>query len=264
MGASFPHVFDATFEPQTAWWIDGDPIPRSVSEIVTASTLTLTFRVTDQRLRDILRPLKPDEGKVDVLPRDDGGFSAVDRAGGGNTYTLDPPDARKPLRQATDWHVRRYEERVVAQTSADWEVEVEFTRGANRTDTPSINETAASDEWGITTRYGTIATARVDADVLGTGEDAVERFELTTRLTFDQSHVFEAALNRLGGGRIKSVPDAANIVLDETTDDAVTLTLDTPDTQSEVSDGTYIVTEWESERVTDAFQEVSVTVAAST
>jgi len=263
MGASFPLTFDAVFEPQAVWWIDGDPIPRQTSETATDRTLTLSWRVTTAKLESVLRPLKPDEGKVDTIGTDDGGYRSVDRAGGDNTYTLDPPDPRAPLRQATTtWHVNRYEEALISQAVGEWEVEIEFVRAENRTDTPSLSQSPATDEWGITTRNGTIATGRVDADVLGTGEGAVERFEIETRLTFEQAHVFEAALARLGAARIRTIPDAPNVAVDDSTTDAATVTLDTPDSQTVVSDGDYLVTDWDSERITDAYQRVSMTVAA--
>lgn len=262
MGASFPLVFDATFDPPALWSIGGYSLSRVTDETVTSQTLTLRWRVTTDDLETIVRPLKSDEGKVDIIGTDDGGFVAVDRANGSNTYTLDPPAPRKPLRKDTTWHVNRYEEDLVSQEVGEWTVEIEFLRGVDRTDTPSLSQTVATDEWGITTRYGTIATDRVDADVIGTGDGGVKRIEITTRLTFDQAHVFESALARLGAARVRDIPDAPNEAVDDTSNNVATVTLDTPDSQTVVGDGTYIVTEWDSTRLTDAYQSVSVTLAA--
>lgn len=250
------------------WSIDGTDISRQIAESATPRGVSLTFRVTTAVLESDLRPLKSDEGKVDVLGTDDGGFVAIDRANGGNTYQLDPPESRKPLRQPGAYHVRRYEESLVSQDVGEWEVEVEFVYGENRTDEPAISQTPGAEEWGITTRYGTIATDTntansVDATVVGTGEGGVKRFELRARLTFEQARVFEAALNRLGAGRVRQVPDAPNVAVDDSADDAATVTLDTPDSQTVVSDGDYVVTEWESERLSDAFQRVTFTVAST-
>ncbi|AFH22467.1 hypothetical protein OSG_eHP27_00075 [environmental Halophage eHP-27] len=256
------------FTPQTAqigtesWSIDGVGIGANQSERVTPTTITLTQRVTTDRLENALRPLKSDEGKVNTLAQDDGGFVAVDRANGGNTFRLVPPVSRTPLRENTDVHVRRYEEDLVSQDLGEWTVGLELTRDATRDDTTSASDTAASDEWGLTTRYGTLATSRVDAEFLGTGEDGVEQFELTARLTFDQAHVFETALNRLGGGRVRGIPDETNVAVDDTTDDAATLTVDAPDGQTVVDDGDYLVREWESTEINTAFQSVTVTIAA--
>jgi hypothetical protein len=276
MGASFPLTFDATFEPQTAWWIDQQAVPVATDEVATHRTLTLTFRVTSRILTDVLRPLKSDQGKVDVLPSDDGGFTAVDRADGSNTYQLDPPDRRKPLRQAETYHVNRYEEELISQTVDEWTVEVEFTRGGNRTDTPSIGQAlngqafpAVFDwtfgprdaEWKLTTRYGDIVTNRVDAEFLGTGEGGVRRFELTTRLTDTQAHALEAALSQLSGTRVREIPDAPNQAVDDTPGETATVTVDSPDTQGTVTDGEYVATGFTSTRLSDAYQSVSLTIA---
>lgn len=273
--ATFDFSFPATFA-QPNWQIDATGAGEATSETATAQSLTLSFRATSDTLTAALRPLKSDEGKVAVVNKDDGGFVAVDRANGANTFTLEPPSRRTPLRQQGDFHVRRYEEDLVSQDVGEWEVEIEFVRGADRTDTPSINDAltgavfdwtfdqafSRNKSWAFITRYGTIATDRVDADFLGTGADGVERFELTTRLTFEEAHAFEAALSLLAGQRVKSVPDAPNLVIDETSGDANTLTIDSP-RNNEVADGDYVVSEWESRRVTEAYQEVSLIIGTS-
>jgi hypothetical protein len=238
--------------------------------------VTLTWRVTTSVLEQALRPLKPDEGKVDVLGTDDGGFVSVDRASGNNTYTLTPPPTREPLRQEAKFHVARYEEDLVSQTGDEWQVEIEFVRGADRGDTPTADQPVSGaafpmtfdavfrvspSAWGFTTPLGTLTSDRVDANVVGTGEGGVKRFNITARFTKSQAHVFEAAYARLGGGRVREVPDAANVAVDDTTDDAVTVEVDAPGS-AEVPDGAYIVTRWESRRLTDAYQELDVTIAA--
>jgi hypothetical protein len=283
------------------WLIDGFPVGRVTDELATHQTLELTIRTTTETLESVLRPLKPDEGKVNVLMADDGGFSAVDRANGSNTFTLTPPPRRQPLRRKTEWHVQRYEEDLVSEEVREWSVELEFARNQNREDVftvrpgdtgnegtqigadaggtlgestgftlggpagASLGNTAAgvaNDEWGLSVGAGTIVTGRVDADVLGTGEGGVERYELITRVTFEQAYAFESNLSRLGGGRIKNVPDAANIPLDETADGAVTVTIDAPDTQDTITNGDYLVTSWQSERLSEAYQQLTMTVAA--
>ena len=256
--AGFDWTFPQAFRT-SGWQINGNVPGRVTAEVATFETLELTIRATSSTLTTALRPLKSNEGQVDVLVTDNGGFIAIDRANGENTFTVDPADRRKPLRQYGEYHVRRYEEELVSQEVGEWTVELELVRNADRTDAPSISETVETGEWGFTTRYGTIATDRVDADFLGTGADGVERFELTTRLTIDQAHVFEAALSLLAGQRTKVVPDAPNLAIDETSGDANTLTINSP-SDAEVSDGDYVVTEWESRRITDAYQEVSVTI----
>jgi len=272
---TFALTFDAAFT-QPNYQIDGQGAARVVAEESTDQRLTLRARVTEQVLRDTYRPLKTDEGQVDVLATDDGGFVAVDRADGSNTFIFDPPTRRRPLRQKQDVHVERYEEETVSQDLADFAVEVEFVRDENRTDTPTISEPATGaafdltfDQafthrggWGFGTRYGEIGTSRVDAVFLGTGADGVERFEITARLTAPQAHVFEAALARVGGTRVKRVPDSTNLLVDDT-GGAGTLDVTTPPEQDVVPSDTYVVTEWATERINEAFQRCTWTMGPS-
>lgn len=243
----------------TVWALDGQQVGAETGEIATHRSLTLSLRAQTSTLTNVLRPLKSDEGQVDVLVTDSGGFVAVDRADGGNTFQLDPPVGRQPLRQIGDYHVRRYEEDLVSQDVDEWDVEIEFVPDANRTDAPGISETPSGDEWGFTTRYGTIATDRVDAQFLGTGSDGVERFEVTARLTFDQSLAFEAALSTVEGVRVRSIPDATNVAVDDTGGEA-TLTVDSP-TNDVLADGDYVVLDWESTRLNDDWQEIAFEIA---
>lgn len=277
MGASFPWTFDQSFDPQPSWWIDGVPVNRIISEEATNRTLTLTWRVTTDTLTTTLRPLKTDEGKVETIGTDDGGFRAVDRSNGANTYTLTPPTRRLPLRQEQTVHVLRYEETLVSQDTDEWDVTVEFVRSEERTDTPTIDQPATGAAfawtfsqaferrtpatWGFDTPRGELSSDRVSADLLGTGEGGVKRFEVEARLTTAQTHAFEAAYARLGGGRVRTIPDAPNVAVDDTTDDAVTVDVNSP-ADAAVSSGAYVVAEWSSERLTDAFQNVSMTLAA--
>lgn len=263
------------------WILDGTPLPDAITEVATDRTLTLTFRVPTDTLTQTLRPLKSDEGKVAVLDSDDGGFVAVGRANGANTFSLTPPADRSPLRQAGTVHVRRYEETLVSQTVEEWDVEVEFVVAADRADSPTIAQTLTAAgtpfdltfdvtfgtqnraRWGLTTRYGQIVTGQMTADFVGTGEGGVERYDLTMHLTYDQAHTFEAALSQLAGARIKEVPDGDNVAVDDTGGTA-TLTVDAPDSQTAVSDGDYVVLNWESTRISEGYQIVDATIAGPT
>lgn len=241
------------------WVLDGQEIPGVFDEIATNDTLALAFRVQTETLTNVLRPLKTDQGQVGKLTTDTGGFVAVDRANGANTFDLIPPVRRKPLRQEGTVHVNRYEEDLISQEVNEWNVELDLLQAANRTDSPSSSDTPDAGEWAFDTRYGQIATARVDAEFLGTGDDGVARFELTTRLTFEQAHVFEAALSKLDGQRVRQIPDGDNVAVDET-GGANTLDVVSP-TPDVVASGEYVCTEWESERLSDAYQQVSLTIA---
>jgi len=285
--------------PLGQWTVAGQTVPELITETATHQSLTLTWRVTTDRLLDRLRTLKPDEGKVDLLTTDDGGFTAVDRADGDNTFALEPPFRRRPLRQAGDYHVKRYEESLVSAEVEEWDVTAEFAPASNRTDEPGLSlraqgvpmsrvnaggrlgtaggfrlgttdgatlsnpgGTVPDGWWSLTTRYGELATDRVTAEFLGTGQDGVERFELVMTLEFDQAWLWEAALARLDGMRVRQVDDGTNVAVDDTDDDANTVTVAPPDTDDVVTDGDYVVTEWESTRTNRAFQEVSAVIAS--
>ena len=240
------------------WRLDGALVPTVITEAATHETLTLTWRVSTADLNEHLRPLKRDEEKVTVLPTDDGGFIALDRAGGENTYQLGPPNRRQPLRQSGEYHVLAYEETLVSQDVDEWDVEIEFVPAQNRSDEPSRDESRGPAEWGFETRFGELAVERVSADVQGTGADGVEHVELVATLTHDQSHVLEAALSRLGGVRVQPIDDATNAIRD----DAGTNTLGiTPsDGADGVESGDYVAVEFESVRLNDDWQRVEMDV----
>ena len=246
------------------WTINGNVVQRVTDETATRSQLALTVRVTQADLLSTIRTLKSDEGKVDILGTDAGGYTAVDRAGGDNTFEIIPPVSRLPLRRQTDIHVESYEETLVSADLGEWDVELELIPTATRTDTPSASETVAPGEWGFETRYGTLATDRVTADFVGTGADGVERFEIRTPLLKEQAHVFEAALAQLGGVGVQQVPDATNVAIDDAPGDPAIVTVDAPDGQTVVDDGDYVVLDWESTRLNDRFQEVEFELGTTT
>jgi hypothetical protein len=243
------------------WVINNIELTSSKDETATPQTLSVTFRVDADTLNSALRPLKDDQGKVNVLPTDDGGFRAVDRADGANTYRVFPPVGRKPLRLTEDYHVVEYEESIVSTDAGEWDVGLELVRSADRDDSPSISQTRDSGEWAFETRFGTIATASVIAEFIGRGEGGVRRFELISRMTQRQARAFESALNRINAARTREIPDATNVAVDDSSDDAATVTVTPPNNADEVPAGDYVVTEWESSRLNNAFQSVRFVIA---
>jgi hypothetical protein len=261
-----------------AWLIDNDYIGQVTGETRTPRTLSLTTRVQTDVLTSVLRPLKTDEGKVDVLATDDGGWTAVDRADANNSFIVTPPFRRQDLRTSGVYHVDRYEEDLVSQTVGEWDVSLDLVEDANRTDgdtgSPPADGagfpwvfdqafTRGEDAmWLLETPANTLVTDRVDAEFVGTGDGGVERFQLTVRLSFAQSRVFESELSRLAGGRIREIPDATNVAVDDTGGRA-TLGVAAPG-GAVVPDGRYVIVEpWESRRLSEAFQELSVTIAST-
>lgn len=265
------------------WLLEGEPLPEVIDEVATHRGVAFTFRASTQTLLDRLRKLKDDEDKVTVLVDDGGGYSSVERADGGNTFTLDPPERRRPLRRAGSAHVRSYEENLVSAEVGEWDVTVDFVHSGHRTDRPviTVDEQTTDDGievsftvpgtlgtgswWALSTRYDELRSSRVSADLVGTGEDGVERVELQATLSFEQAHMLEAALARLDGARVQSVPDAPNTPRDETADGGNTLTITPPDDTPEnvISAGDHVVIggTFESTRLNDAWQNVSFEVA---
>lgn len=244
-----------------AYAIGGELWPTLTEEVATYRRLVLTFRLQTSVLTGRARNAKTDENRIDVLPTDSGGFTALDRAGGANTFEITAPERRQPLRQSGTYHVARYEEDLVSADLGEWDLTVEFVRDAHRQDTPSISQSRGADEWGLQTRYGTVATDRVDAQFLGTGRDGVERFSLATRVTMAQAHALEAAFARLDGTRIRQIAEASNRVVDATADSGNTVTVTPPDSDTVVTQGDYVVLGWESTRLNDAFQSMELEVA---
>jgi hypothetical protein len=117
-------------------------------------------------------------------------------------------------------------------------------------------------EWLFVTPGNTLITDRVDAEFIGTGEGGVRRFQLTALLTFAQSRIFESELSRLAGGRIREIPDATNVAVDDTGGNAI-LGVKAPG-GSVVPSGDYVVVEaWESTRLSEAYQAVDIVIAST-
>lgn len=260
------------------WALNSELLGRNQSERSTHRNLTLDQRITTAILAAAARPAKAGQGRVSVLNQDDGGFASVGRANGANTFTLKPPLDRRPLRKPRTVHVTRYEEDLVSQAVEEWDIELEVVRSADRTDPPSLTSTggtlgtasgmtlggangatlgatSGSGQWGFRTRYGQIDTDRVDAEFLGTGRSGVERFEVLARFTFDQAHVWETALAKVDGVRVREIGDGTNRAVDETAGNDNTITVDSP-TPTPVTSGDYIILEWESRRLNEAYQEI--------
>jgi hypothetical protein len=274
--AVFDWTFPQAFEPNPNWLVDGAPVTTATVEVATEQGLSLTYRVTTEVLESTLRPLKESQGKVDVLPVDDGGFVAVDRADGGNSFSFAPPDRRRPIRQPATFHVDRYEESLVSQEVGEWDVELDLIRESSREETAlslqdtgqlgavfdwTFPQTFTATDWSFDTTAGQIITDRIDADFAGQGDGGVRRFEITARLTVEQAHVFETGLNRLGGVRVKERPDGPNVAVDATNGDATVEVTSPPG--STVTNGDYVVSEWESTRLSEAYQSVAFVIASA-
>jgi hypothetical protein len=277
-----------------AWLINNEYIGQVTGETRTPRTLSVTTRVQTNVLTNVLRSLKRNAGKVAVRPTDDGGWTAVDRAAGENTVGVTPPIRRQALRTSGQYHVDQYNEELITQDGGDWDVSLDLIETAPRTDGETTSDVAdavgfpvsfpapfvgvgddgagfpwmfgqsfsrrSGSEWLLVTPANTLITSRVDADVVGTGQTGVKRFRLTVRLTFRQARIFESELSRLAGARVREIPDATNVAVDDTGGNAI-LGVNAPG-GTVVSSGEYVVVEaWESTRLSEAYQEVAIVIA---
>jgi len=254
----------------TEWGIDGEQLRNVTSETATPERLSLTSRVSRPTLRDVVRPLRSDEGKYRVFADDSGGYRAVDTADGNNTFVINAPIGRVPLRPLADeYHVDRYEEEIVETTGDEWDVTLELVPDATRDDdatitleeqTPDGSSTLPAEWYGLDSVNGTIATDRVDADVTGVGEGGVDRATLTLKLTFGQAYALETALAQNRGTRVRTIEDGTNRAVDETANGSNTLTITSPD-EDTLPSGEYVVVEpFESTWINNSWQEVELEI----
>lgn len=139
MPVTFDATFDWTFDSPNQWTIAGAKVAPVLEEVAGYQTLELSVRVPTDVLTSSLRPLKENQGQLSTRPTDSGGYRAIDRANGNNTYAVQPPGRRQPLRRQTDYLVRSYSESLVRQETDQWTVDLELVPAASRTDTPSSN-----------------------------------------------------------------------------------------------------------------------------
>jgi len=242
------------------WQIDGDGITSITEEVRTWDSLKLTFRTDASVVTSTLRALDGEAGKVDVLEASDGGYIAVDRADGGNTYTLVPPITRLPLRVEGDFHVDEYDEEVVDQQGDRYDVSLTFVPDADRETSNGLSETAATGEWLFTFDTGSIATAKVSAeDLAGIGKGGTTGKRLSLLLDKEQATVIEESASKQAAVRTREVPDGSNVSEDNSAGDENTVTVTSPDTDT-FADGDYVVQEWETTMLNDDFQRVRLTL----
>lgn len=252
------------------WRIGGQIIGSTLEEIATFRGLEITVRCTRGQLIDTLRALEPDAGKVDVLPKSDGSFVAVDRADGNNSFDFDPPDARKPLRESLTYLVKAYDEELIETAGDEYDVTLELVRPSARDEDPDDTLSddpgrATSDDWVFEIDRGDVVTDRVAGELLGSGAAGVERVRLLATMTAAQALVFEASLAWLDGMRVRDIADGENRVVDETRDAALgrnTIELTSPD-GGLVNTTTWVASEWASRRINDSYQRIEAEIIRS-
>lgn len=244
------------------WKIDGQSITSITDEIREWDGLTLTFQTDVSTVTNHLRALDGQAGKVELIERADGGFIAVDRADGDNTYAVSPPVQRQPLRVDGDFLVDEYDEEVSDQQGDHYEVTLQLIPDADRETTNALAETADAGEWTFEFDTGTIATSRVSAELDAVGKNGTPGKRLTLILDNDQATVLEESASKLAAVRIREVPDGDNVAEDNSEGDTNTVTVSSPDTDT-FPDGSYVVQEWETTMQNNDWQRVRIFVKSA-
>lgn len=244
------------------WRVGGLQLYEHVSDTREWDALTLTFRAEKTHLLNRIRPLDRYSGKLDILEKADGGFLAVDRQDGNNTYRIVPPADQEPPRLELDYLVDEYNEELVDQQGNIYRASIKFVPETPRETTSSLAETAATGEWEFQFETGTIATKRVHQEIKGQASEGVAGKQLRLVLEPDQVKVLEESASHLEGVRVREVPDGENVAEDNTATERNTVHIVSPN-QDVLSTGDYRVTGWKTEFVNEDFYRVNLSVMSA-
>ena len=244
------------------WRVGGMQLREIVEETRSWDSLTLTFRADKQLVTNRLRPLDQEAGKLDILETADGGYIAVDRVDGANTYQLNPPTGRQPPRLAGTFLVNEYSEEVVDQQGGEYQATVTLVPDGPRTTDSGYTETVGSGEWEFDFETGTIATRRVNAGVGSSASSGTRDKRLQLILTDMQVQVLEESATALNAARVREVPDGKNIAEDNSPGDRNTVAVASPN-EDVFESGDYVVQSWETTMQNDDWHRVSVTLKES-
>lgn len=239
----------------TDWAIDPGPkiIETSTEEVRVFDSFEITWVSSIDTLRDIIRPNLQNASKVDVVPDIDGGFNAVDRAGGSNTVNLYEPDTREDLRTVDTWLIDEYEEKPLDTEAKRWEVTVTFVPEIEKSydnkygsiSSPGV-PTRESGEWLYEFENGGITTKNVTTSLEKVPNKTFDKITLNMVLTPEQLRIVEENLGRLKAQYVRDVPDGDNVLVDQTSSGRNTVTVTPPSGATDtVESGDYVVSNWE-------------------
>lgn len=212
------------------WTIDGDAL--TVRDVTaTHRTMSLTATVLD------VAPWRQYDrvGDYQVPVASDGDYRAIDRSGG-TTVSVSPAASDSPPFDAFDAFVASYEETQVAPDRS--ELSLTLQRASNRD--RSVTDPAGTGAWTLELSQGRLG---LDEDqvllssVQGTTVDG--EWTLPVLLDAGQAEVVLASLSHVDAVAERPVPDAADQLVDATTDDRNTLSIDAP-TRATLPSGEYI------------------------
>jgi len=247
------------------WRISSESIGNVRSETREYNKLELEFRVREQLLKEALRPLDRSSGRLSTADASDGGFVVEDMSGGDNTYTVEPPAAREPLRQPGDFLVEDYRESVADQQGNRYDVVLELHPDSPRDTDEGLSETDDMGKWYMEFHTGEIATTRVDAEnTASVSSDGVESRTLSMLLTAEQATVIEESATLLAATRTREVEDGNNITEDNSPGDRNTVNIEPPANEADaVPGGEYVVVDWKSVEENNNYQKFELVVSRS-
>jgi hypothetical protein len=247
------------------WRISGESIGNVRSETREYDKLELEFRVREQLLKEALRPLDRSSGRLSTADTSDGGFVVEDMAGGDNTYAVEPPVTRQPLRQPGDFVVEDYREDVADQQGNRYDVVLELHPDSPRDTDVGLSEDDTAGEWYMRFHTGEISTPRVDAEnTSSVSSDGTESRTLSMLLTAEQATVIEESATLLAAARTREVEDGTNVTEDNSPGNRNTVQIEPPAGEADaVPGGEYVVVDWKSVEENADFQRFELVVSRS-
>lgn len=247
------------------WRIAGQSVPGVRSETREYNKLELEFRVREQLLKSALRPLDRSSGRLSTADTSDGGFVVEDMANGDNTYTVEPPVTREPLRQPGDFLVEDYRENVADQQGNRYDVVLELHPDSPRETDVGLSEADESGHWYMEFHTGEIATTRVDAEnTSSVSSSGVESRTLSMLLTAEQATVIEESATLLAATRTREVEDGDNVTEDNSPGERNTVQIEPPTAEADaVPAGEYTVVDWNSVEENKDYQRFELVVSRS-
>ena len=248
--------------PFDNWTLNKAVIGETVEEVRTWDSLELVVRYSGDGTRSLVRSLKSNSEKVDVVDVDSGGFRSVDLSGGDNTFIIEGPDNRDDVRSVDEWLVGGYDDSLLDKDGNVYELELDLVpimeksfdnRFGTFDDPPSPSRD--SDEWLFDFEFGAVATRRVGVDVTEEADSSVDVFVLETVMRPEEVRVVEENLGLLNNFVVRNVPDAEDVVEDTSFDERNTVGITVPDGFTDpLSSGEYIVRSFETEWISGAFR----------
>jgi hypothetical protein len=241
--------------------IDATPVQTLTASSATFTGLSLTFRARRSDTLGTLRALQQRTGSHEHIETADGGFTTDPRHTTPVTYT--PPASQRDVRDAGEYVVNSYTERVVDDQGDVYEITLDLQALTPRQGTVALDESRASGEWAFDLADATIATHRVEYDVTGEGKDGVDTYTLTCNLTAAQTRALERTATHQYGVSERSTPDGPTETVDTTADKTNSLNV-VPPSEAQVARGHYVLTDWRTRRINDDFYEAELTIAPVT